>query len=83
MLDVGVGSKKILKVKKSLCRSEQALRSPGGCGSQSSRNSTHEIGKAVSPTHQQPLLSRINSLCSFLLGGCVDLMATVRSEGFR
>ena len=83
MLDMSVGNKKIIKVKKSLCRSGQALRIPGDCGSQSSSNSTHEIVKVVSPTHQPPLLSRINSFYSFLLGGCVDSMATVRQEGFR
>ena len=40
---------------------------PGGGGSQISRQSAHEGGKVVSPTHQPPLPPRIYSWYSFLL----------------
>jgi hypothetical protein len=43
------------KVKQSLYRPGKALRATGGSSSQIPRQSAHEVGKFVSPTHRPPL----------------------------
>ena len=69
-----------VKVKPSHYRPGQAHRVPGGWGFQISRQSTHEGGKVVTPTHR-PLLPPRKSLLLLSVRGWVDLRAIVGPEG--
>jgi hypothetical protein len=71
------------KVKQSHYRPGQALRVPGRWGSQVSRQSAHEGGKVVNPTHRPPLRPRKYSCYSFLLRDWVDPRAIVRPKGWH
>jgi len=66
------------KVKQSLYSSGQALRFPKVSGSQFSRQSAHEGGKDVSPTHRPPLPPKETFL---VLRGWANPRTIVRSEG--
>jgi len=71
----------LVKVKPSKYRLGQALRVPGGWGSQISIQPGHESGKVVSSTHWPPLPPQKIFLVLISVRGRVNTRAIVRPEG--
>ena len=72
---------KKVKINQSHYRPGQALRVPGGWGSQISWQSAHVDGKVVSPIHRPPLPPKKYFWYWFLLRDWVDPRAIVRQDG--
>jgi hypothetical protein len=70
---------KLVKLEQSHYRPWQALRVPGVWGSHISRQTSHEGGKVVSPTHRPPLPP--GNIPGTHFWGWVDPRAIVRPEG--
>jgi hypothetical protein len=71
----------LYKVKQSHYRTGQAHRAPGGWGSQISRQSAHQSGEVVSPTHRPPLPPELFLVVLISVRGWVNPRVIVRPEG--